>query len=484
MGPRRLLTLLGILAASGVVGACRPAAPSPEAVPVARIGDEVITAEEFRLNFEFGHGHLRSGADPRRELLDFMIREKLLAMEAERMNLDTVAAIRHALHTLEEEMLIERVFEEHVLDHIEVSDEEIRDEINRSAVSFRFRFLPALNENDAWAMWRDVNERGWGAVFEDRREAFEEIRMSEPEMTSPLLGADEIEPEILAIIQDLEVLRPSEPVNWNGQWVLFQVVDIRRSGLSEDDYQKKAATYRKVIYNRKAMEGGTQFVGDTMSPLDVRTQREGFDVLNQALWDWYRDEQPLRNLLFLIESGSVDKPYSRLLVSSFDLPLVAFGNEQWDIREFLAHFTPGRYAVRTRDPLDFRARLSDIVALVVRDKLFLDRARQERLHRDEAYQRGLALWKEKWMFQEYKNRLVQDRPAVAARSRLVELTDSLKALYDVEVYYGVLDTLTLSVSEMNPTMTVHLFKSHSNRQAFPIVDPNWKPPRRSAPGPS
>ena len=53
---------------------------------MARIGDEVITADEFLVAYEFGHGHLKTGENPRREVLDLMIREELLAQEAERMD--------------------------------------------------------------------------------------------------------------------------------------------------------------------------------------------------------------------------------------------------------------------------------------------------------------------------------------------------------------------------------------------------------------
>ena len=98
-------------------------------VILARIDDEIITAEEFQLNYEFGHGHLRRGEDPRRAYLNFMIFERVLALEAEKINLDTSQAVIHAMHTLREELLIERVFEEKALSNVVVTEEEIRDEV-------------------------------------------------------------------------------------------------------------------------------------------------------------------------------------------------------------------------------------------------------------------------------------------------------------------------------------------------------------------
>ena len=116
------------------------------------------------------------------------------------------------------------------------------------------------------------------------------------------------------------------------------------------DYEQRAPTYRKVIYNRKAMEGGQAFVTETMEPLNVVTKRQGFEVLNEALWEWYRAETPVRNLLHYIEEQGRDTPYTRKLIAHYAADLVHFGDEHWTIRAFLEHFTPGRYTLRARDP--------------------------------------------------------------------------------------------------------------------------------------
>ncbi len=133
------------------------------------IDDEIITAEEFQLNYEFGHGHLRRGEDPRSAYLNLMIFERVLALEAEKINLDTSQVVIHAMHTLREELLIERVFEEKALANVVVTDEEIRDEINRAAVSFQFRFLPARSERDARDLYEQVLEQGYEAVLQAKK---------------------------------------------------------------------------------------------------------------------------------------------------------------------------------------------------------------------------------------------------------------------------------------------------------------------------
>ena len=162
--------------------------------PLARIGDSVITADEFRLNYEFGHAALRQGPEGRRNLLHHMIAERILALEAEKAQLDTLPMVRNAVETMREEILVERVFDHFVLDQIQISDEEIRNEINRRAVRFAFRFLPAAGETDALGMRQAVLESGWESVLEDLRTRFSDVDAAAPEMTSPLTSASEIDP--------------------------------------------------------------------------------------------------------------------------------------------------------------------------------------------------------------------------------------------------------------------------------------------------
>ena len=456
-----------------IVSACASETTSPHGTILAEVGNEVITVEEFKLNYEFGHAHLRSGEDPRRTYLNFMIYEAVLAQEAAKMNLDTLPSIRHAMHSLEEELLIEQLFNEKVLSNIEVTDEEIRDEINKMAVSFQFRFMPAASRQDAEQVYQDILSYGYEAVLEARKEQIPELKQVEGQMTSPYLKADEIDPQLLDILKDLEIKTPSQPTMYRGAWYVFEVNDIRRTRLAPEDYENKSGTYEKIIYNRKAIELGGQFVAATMEPLSVTTRREGFNQLEAVLWDWYTDDTPERNLLYYINEGSERKVYMDNLVALYDIPLVQFSNEVWTVKTFLEHFTPGRYIVPIHERRQFTARVADIIALVVRDSIFLEMARDEQYDEIAAYQRDMQMWKNSWMAMEYKNLLRVDSSRTWTAEAFVEHAKEISEKYPVAVRWDVLDTLDVSTDPLVINQTVNLLKSNSNKSPFPIVSPDW-----------
>ncbi|GAB5518836.1 MAG: hypothetical protein RhofKO_10870 [Rhodothermales bacterium] len=444
--------------------ACAP--PEEEASIVAQVGDHRITAEDFRLNYAFGHGTLRTGTNPREVYLGWMIREQLLAQEAERRGLDTAAVVRFNRRTMAEELLVEHAFQRYVLDEVSVTDEEVEAAINRRAVQFQFRFIPALNERDGERIRTAWVDQGFESVLDARREALAEVNLFAENLISPLVRAADIEPDLLTILQELPVNTPSVPVQRDGQWFVFEVTDVRRDRLAPADYAQQGASVRKVLYNQKAMQQGTQFVADTMMPLDVITKREGFDVLRTALWAWYRAEPPIRPLSHYLSNRAFTADYAVLLRQHTETPLITFDDTVWTIADFAEQFTPGRYQLDLDDERAFTARLADVVALVVRDAVLIANAQQDRLDQTAAYQHELAQWTDHWRFRALRRQL-------GARD-LVAFTDSLWAVTDVHIYRTVLDTLTIPVDDTRAQQqTVFLLKSHSNRPAFPVVDRDW-----------
>lgn len=439
-------------------------------VVLARAGDAMVTADEFRINYEFGYGHLRRATHPKEAILRYMLAEKVMAVEARTLRLDTLSSIKANRRAMAEELAIERVFTEQVLKQLEVTDAEIREEVNRGAVRFQFRFVPAPDSLSALRVHRTYVAEGFEAAAELSVGQDAESLISE--WTSPLISATEIDPMMLGIIEDLPVGIPSDPVRMGGLWYIFEVSDIRRTPVAEEDYEARAPSVQKVIWNRKAMEGATRFVADTMEPLDVTTRRPTLYALAEVLYDWYADRTPTRSILE--ELSDPDRPAAQkaALMALLGDRLVTYRGATWTVEDFLDAFTPPRYVIRARDPAAFTLRLADVVGLVVRDAVLLDMAREEGWDDHPEDRIALRKWEEKWLFHALRDRSMD--PDDVDWGRVAAVSDSLLSRTEVFIHHAVLDTMTLAVSEANPFMTVHLMKSNSNRMPFPIVDPNWK----------
>lgn len=478
---------------------------------LVRVDDEVITAMEFKMNYEFGFNHLMRSNDRKMEYLMHMTNELVLAQEGYRHGLDTLLHIQQSVDNIREERIIEQVFEDYVLSKIEISEDEIIEEANRSAVAFEYKFIPAQSKEHANFLKIRAEQTSFDEVLANFIDEFYSDQINLDKFTSEEVEVYDVDPEIFESIKDLELNQPSDPVYKYGNWYIFAVSNITRTPISPHDYTNKKHSARKIIYNRKAVELAETFVSSMMEPKDVVTKRAVFNLVNEALMSYYERELPNTYMWNVIEENWQNDKELEKLYRLKDKILVEFDGESWSVEEFFSHFNAGRYALRTDGIKAFKARFSNLIAITVRDKYLLELAETDRINNNPHVERDVKKWEQKWVFQEMRKRVLDDiqftrhqvkqfynenrhhyseayeniefeeLPAQIERRfhrdflnrKLIRFADSLKTDFPVEVNYAMLDTLELTHSQANPNMTFALFKQNSNRLAFPIVDPQW-----------
>lgn len=478
---------------------------------LARVGDEVITARDFQLNYEFGFPHLMRSDERKAEYLEKMVAELVLAKEGYNRGFQDNESIQRAVQTITEERLIEEVFQRHVLSKIEVDENEIRDEVQKMAVSFEFSFLPAQSKIHGEFLRNQLLEKPFEEVVQAMIIDAGLNEVNPDQFRSDLTPALDIEPDLLKHFKSLEVNTPSNPIQYQGQWYLFIVDNIVREPLSPSDFAEKGVSARKIIYNRKAMEGGTKFVTETMDPLKVETVRGPFTALAELMYQWYENEDtPSGALWEVVVDKSREKDYLAGIYELRDQTLVTTSEQTWSVQAVLEKLNAGRYTMRSDNFREFSARLADVIGLVIRDNRLLDIAEDEELGLDPNVQREIRKWQNKWVFREMRTKILEEVPfndslvfdyvredqfypdEILSRhpnefsegqvnrfrsdymsSKLMDKANELKNNFDVKIYFERLDTIQVNHSSANPNMTFQLLKQHNNRQPFPVLDPVW-----------
>src|SRR5206468_401551 len=112
MKPRHALSLAAGALCALAIGACKKTSSGPA---VAHVGDEVITAEEFKRRIDEQSPFLRSRyntLERKKELLEALVRNELLAQEARREGLDKSPAVREATKRAMIQELIKKQLDE------------------------------------------------------------------------------------------------------------------------------------------------------------------------------------------------------------------------------------------------------------------------------------------------------------------------------------------------------------------------------------
>ncbi len=118
----RGIALLMVITVSGILGCTRQQQPI-----VAKIGDRVITLEEFNKRIERLPKHYRKiVSKQKRDFLNEIIKEELLYMEAMKMGVDKDPEVRELIAEARKKIIASRLIKNRVEDKIAVDEEAVR----------------------------------------------------------------------------------------------------------------------------------------------------------------------------------------------------------------------------------------------------------------------------------------------------------------------------------------------------------------------
>ena len=124
---------------------------------VASIGSINITAEEFSNNYEFGHAFVKRKSDSKIRHLNYMINEKLLALDGYSRNIDGNDEIASIIKDFENDLATEEMFKEDILKNVEISEEEIDTVVTHKQLELDIRWLYAKNNKEKDDLLLELN---------------------------------------------------------------------------------------------------------------------------------------------------------------------------------------------------------------------------------------------------------------------------------------------------------------------------------------
>jgi hypothetical protein len=393
-----------------------------------------------------------------------------------------------------------------------VSDAEIRDALQKSKISWKFRYWVESEPQRADKIADAMQEHGFAQVMQSLLESQPEVRLSPADFVSPYVTWMETPSELLAAIQDLPVGKVSRPIPFNDHYYIIQIMDIRREGLFEHEFEKKREQIEQVLFYRKVAEQAPQFVDGYMTPKQVTTRGAAFRRLADALAFWKKHE-PNSGFSEAVQRANPEQGPLFDLQSHLHDPLVVHQSGQWSISEFLPFLNMANIQAHPDDRRAFRGQLNLQMAIAIRNRFFIADAEKMGLAEKPSLRSQLEDWQDKWVYEACKSifcrsitlseaeaaayftnhksryrfgnpdsiqydrvRTLVSKDALAAKCRLAleSKIDSLRQHYPVLVNTAILDTIQTVESSKSRWFSLAVFKSGSRRPVAPTVDPFWQ----------
>lgn len=442
-----------------------------------------------------------------------MITEKLLALEGYREGLDKSKRISREKQQLENELLIEYVIREKVRKQIFVTEDEIKEAINKSKVRFKFRYWVESNQDRAQQISSEMQEKGYSTVISRLLSQNEEIKIDPKLFESDYISWMELSPNIFDAIKDLPYGEVSDPVYIGGDYWIFQILDIRRNAVLESEYKTQSPRFEQILFYQKLTEDSIKYVSDLMTPLNVRTKGETLGALASAYWEWMNDENLSKTSFYACALDDPPQtPELKVLREKLGNTLMEYSDKRITLGDFLEEYPLGHIWLEYPSKRALLTELNNVLAIYIRNRVLRAEAEANKIDELPELQAEMQQWMNKWVYEAYrlkitdnlmlqdsliykyfltnkqkyiinlkdtvqfedvKNQVKRDALREFAKQELLAKSEALKERYTVEINQVVLDSIGVIESQKSRWFTVNAFKSGSNRLACPVVDAAW-----------
>ena len=484
---------------------------------VAKVGNIEITAQEFLLSYEFGPAFTKRRKESRQRYLEFMVNEKLLALDARAHGLQNSDRVTRSLEELEGDMATEELFKEDVLRKVSLTKSEIERGMREGAVHYKLQWLYAPGSGEANSLQSELNR---GTPFDSlfARELRTGVKRDDRSMESTLFKLRRANPLLASVAETLRAGRSSEPVRGTDGYYIIRIADGWRDvTLSATESQKSQEDVRRALTQEKSDSLSDRYVRKMMLEHDPVIIRTTFDRLHAWLGGiWVKPERVAAWDIAARVAGAGDSAgVSRIDRFGRDT-LVSLTGGCIRLNQFLSWY-------RVRDTyfhLDvatergFFLSVEDLVWHMVRDRVLVDRALKRNLQERDPVKKQLRWWEDKILFGEekvflgssivlndsayrayydsnardyrgdsgavqpferVKDQVRKDYYTFGLKKNMLHRIIALKRKYRVDVKDDVLMSLPVDVENDPKAIDVYMAKKGGTfpHPAFPVIDFEW-----------
>lgn len=363
---------------------------------IATVGRFAITGQDLLDSYEFGPAFVRQYPNPLRKHLEYMIYERLLALEAEQRGYDSTAFVRERVAALEEDLTVDELYKDDILSGITISDREIEEGIKKQRVNLRIRWLFAPNPTTAHTHEAQLKA---GVSF-DSLYAQTKDSLSEHLVEVTLLSLEQRNPELARGIATLKTGQVSSPIEGPDGYYLVRLDQVWQNPLmTESEYETVKEGVVKTLTSSRADALAGEYVKTKMAAANPVIKAEGFNIVRAYIAEkgLTRDTRVQWDIpsTFMTEAGPQPINSSGEFLSR---PLVTFAGRMLTVRDYVTWFDIRQFQLKTSSLPAFNASIKRTIWKLVQDRLLSSEAYGRRLNRRDDVRRETGKWNAKLLY--------------------------------------------------------------------------------------
>lgn len=388
---------------------------------IATVGSKKITAEEFKRRFELtpqlGHTNEYWAEEQKNELLQSIIAEKLWALEAEAMRLDTTEIMKKTFQSIENMYLRDALHQQEIRKFINVSDIEMIQGMAKASHSITAYYLFDVDSSRIFSLYKRLQQ---GTPFDVLLEGREE---KNDQATPLVFNFGEWPIEMENIIYGTEPGKFTPPFLAPTGWFIFRINERIPLSISGEKRDEVLSNVRKVIQDRKQNELTRQFYRKFFADKRVETDGTIFwsiaEMITSILEEKKRTLYNIDNKKELRERtdkfGNVYLDAKDILMienalgtDTLSMTFIYFDKDPMNVKEFLRRFIFEGFYTNEPELNIVAAQLNSRVKMLIEHELIARDAEKQGLRHLPETQLQIGMWRDSYLAQLSKNSFYQN----------------------------------------------------------------------------
>ena len=245
---------------------------------LATIGSNKISVEEFQNRFDF-MPHLNyssSNIDSiKKEFLYSLVAEKLWALEADELQIDTIESVKFSLKSLEKLFVKDELYKREVESKINITGEEISIGLSRVTRILEMNIVASPDSQNIWNLYEELSTS----------DDFDSIVAASklPNKVSEIKLGSLQDERIEDIVYSLKINEFTKPILSNHNWFIFKLIGDRRDETIDLTKEHAKNIVIKTLSDRKSQKIGREYLDRLFKGRTITADRKVFDIFFENL---------------------------------------------------------------------------------------------------------------------------------------------------------------------------------------------------------
>lgn len=432
---------------------CMASSAQDENRILAKIGSEKITAEEFINRFDF-MPHLNyssSNIDSvKKQFLYSLVAEKLWALEADELQIDTIETVKYSLQSLKNLFVKDELYKEVVESKINLTGEEISKGLSRVT---RILSVKIITSSDSIKIFDFYKVFQSGANYDSVMEIMN-LSQKPFEVKFGSLEDESVED----IVYSLKLNEITKPIKVNQNWFLFKLVNDEQDASIDLTKEHAKNIVIKKLKDRKSQKFGRIFLDSLLAEKSITADRRLFNLLADELLEILklRSGKTGDDSLTDIQLSEKDilKVLSSLKKSDLSAAFIKLDNKPATIKDFLYYAIYQKIYIDSFNANKFKITLNRVVKKFIEDEIVAREGYKRKLDNLSSVKNDLQIWRNYYLSEVLMNSYVDsikitDNEVQAFIEGKVDDSNTVLQVNILEILVDNIETVESILNELN-----------------------------------